>query len=120
MLRREKLKPVPEPASDGRYVLDEQIGFLLRVAMQRHTSIFTSQMVEGLTAEIEAVGKADLDRHRWLVVPRDAAAAPPDVQREWAATTLQTGVGIAVATDFVNTLDSEALRRLERSRLVRS
>ena len=50
MLRREKLKPVPvEPASDGRYVLDEQIGFLLRVAMQRHTSIFTSQMIEGLT-----------------------------------------------------------------------
>ena len=49
MLRRDKLKPVPEPASDGRYVLDEQIGFLLRVAMQRHTSIFTSQMIEGLT-----------------------------------------------------------------------
>ena len=49
MLRREKLKPVPEPAFDGRYVLDEQIGFLLRVAMQRHTSIFTSQMIEGLT-----------------------------------------------------------------------
>jgi DNA-binding MarR family transcriptional regulator len=49
MLRREKLKPVPEPASDGRYVLDEQIGFQLRVAMQRHTSIFTSQMIEGLT-----------------------------------------------------------------------
>jgi DNA-binding MarR family transcriptional regulator len=49
MLRREKLKPVPEPASDGRYVLDEQIGFLLRVAMQRHTSLFTSQMIEGLT-----------------------------------------------------------------------
>ena len=49
MLRREKLKPVPEPASDGRYLLDEQIGFLLRVAMQRHTSIFTSQMIDGLT-----------------------------------------------------------------------
>jgi MarR family transcriptional regulator, lower aerobic nicotinate degradation pathway regulator len=49
MLRREKLKPVPEPSSDGRYVLDEQIGFLLRVAMQRHTSIFTSQMIDGLT-----------------------------------------------------------------------
>ncbi len=49
MLRREKLKPVPELASDGRYLLDEQIGFLLRVAMQRHTSIFTSQMIEGLT-----------------------------------------------------------------------
>lgn len=49
MLRREKLKPVPEPASDGRYILDEQIGFLLRVAMQRHTSLFTAQMIEGLT-----------------------------------------------------------------------
>jgi DNA-binding MarR family transcriptional regulator len=46
---REKLKvvaPVTEPA---QYVLDEQIGFLLRVAMQRHTSIFTANMVEGLT-----------------------------------------------------------------------
>ena len=50
MLRREKLRPVPaDPASDGRYVLDEQIGFLLRVATQNHTAIFTSQMVEGLT-----------------------------------------------------------------------
>ena len=49
---REKLKIVtpaaaaPEPA---RYVLDEQVGFLLRIAMQRHTSIFTSRMIEGLT-----------------------------------------------------------------------
>ncbi len=42
-----QLQPVPEP--EERYVLDEQIGFLLRVAMQRHTSIFTSRMVEGLT-----------------------------------------------------------------------
>ena len=50
MLRRDKLKAVPaEPAADDRYVLDEQIGFLLRVAMQNHTAIFTSQMVEGLT-----------------------------------------------------------------------
>src|SRR5262249_10431114 len=36
-------------ASDGAYVLDEQVGFLMRVAMQRHTAIFTSRMVEGLT-----------------------------------------------------------------------
>ena len=47
MLRREKLRPAG--GVTGRYVLDEQIGFLLRVAMQRHTSIFTSQMIEGLT-----------------------------------------------------------------------
>ena len=49
-LHREKLKVVtPTDASDGRYVLDDQAGFLVRVAMQRHTSIFTSRMIEGLT-----------------------------------------------------------------------
>jgi DNA-binding MarR family transcriptional regulator len=31
------------------YVLDEQVGFLMRVAMQRHTSLFMSRMIEGLT-----------------------------------------------------------------------
>lgn len=51
MLRRDKLKVVPRPTNGGEqgYVLDEQIGFLLRVAMQRHTSIFMSRMIEGLT-----------------------------------------------------------------------
>ena len=49
-LHREKLKVVAQTdAPDGRYVLDDQAGFLMRVAMQRHTSIFTSRMVEGLT-----------------------------------------------------------------------
>lgn len=49
---RDKLKVVAapaEPPEPGRYVLDEQVGFLMRVAMQRHTSIFTSRMIEGLT-----------------------------------------------------------------------
>jgi DNA-binding MarR family transcriptional regulator len=49
---REKLKaamPAAEAGGHGRYVLDEQIGFILRVAMQRHTSIFTGRMIEGLT-----------------------------------------------------------------------
>src|SRR5882762_1220374 len=46
---REKLKVVAPVAEPGRYVLDEQIGFLLRVAMQRHTAIFTARMIEGLT-----------------------------------------------------------------------
>ena len=31
------------------YVMEEQVGFLMRVAMQRHTSIFMSQMVHDLT-----------------------------------------------------------------------
>jgi MarR family transcriptional regulator, lower aerobic nicotinate degradation pathway regulator len=49
-LHREKLKVVTETeASDGRYVLDDQAGFLMRIAMQRHTSIFASRMIEGLT-----------------------------------------------------------------------
>jgi len=56
MMRRDKLKVVTGPAgglapaqADGGYVLDDQIGFLMRVAMQRHTAIFTARMIEGLT-----------------------------------------------------------------------
>jgi len=50
-MRGEKLTVVsPTTAAEHRgYVLDEQVGFLLRVAMQRHTSIFTSRMIEALT-----------------------------------------------------------------------
>ncbi len=40
---------VDEETSNARYRLDEQVGFLMRVAMQRHTSIFTANMIEGLT-----------------------------------------------------------------------
>jgi DNA-binding MarR family transcriptional regulator len=49
-MRREKLKIAAESlAEEPRYVLDDQVGFLLRVAMQRHTAIFTARMIEGLT-----------------------------------------------------------------------
>src|SRR5215471_14283150 len=51
MQRRSRLKivaPVSAPARKP-YVLSEQVGFLLPVAMQRHTAIFTSRMIEGLT-----------------------------------------------------------------------
>ena len=51
-LREGKLKVVTaqtDPSEQGRYVLDDQVGFLMRVAMQRHTSIFTSRMIESLT-----------------------------------------------------------------------
>ena len=87
MLRREKLKPVPEPASDGRYVLDEQIGFQLRVAMQRHTSIFTSQMIEGLTqtqfaslAKLSEVGPCS-QNHLGRLIFLDAATIKGVVDR---------------------------------------
>lgn len=36
-----------EPGKD--YVLDDQIGYILRLAFQYHTAIFTSMMIEGLT-----------------------------------------------------------------------
>ena len=56
-MRRDKLKVVAEAASvvddpaaePGKYVLDDQVGFLMRVAMQRHTAIFMSRMTSGLT-----------------------------------------------------------------------
>jgi DNA-binding MarR family transcriptional regulator len=38
----------PAPTQSG-YALDEQVGFLMRIAVQRHTSIFMSRMIEGLT-----------------------------------------------------------------------
>jgi DNA-binding MarR family transcriptional regulator len=52
MLRRKSMKAPPGaagPSRRARYVLNDQIGFLMRVAMQRHTAIFTSRMVKGLT-----------------------------------------------------------------------
>src|SRR6188472_4364509 len=83
MLRREKLKPV----SDGRYVLDEQIGFLLRVAMQNHTAIFTSQMMEGLTqtqfaslAKLYEVGPCS-QNHLGRLIYLDAATIKGVVDR---------------------------------------
>jgi DNA-binding MarR family transcriptional regulator len=45
-LNSRKLK-VASPS--GRYVVDDQVGFLLRIAMQRHTAIFMSRMIEQLT-----------------------------------------------------------------------
>ena len=56
-MRRDKLKVVataagaaePSHAAHGKYLLDEQVGFLMRIAMQRHTQIFMSRMPEGLT-----------------------------------------------------------------------
>ena len=51
MLDRAKAKPSArrQGAKSPGYLLDEQIGFLLRVAMQRHTAIFMSQMTDRMT-----------------------------------------------------------------------
>lgn len=50
-MTRSKLKiaGAAEQTTSGSYMLDEQVGFLMRIATQRHTSIFTANMIDGLT-----------------------------------------------------------------------
>jgi len=88
-MRREKLKVVAGAAAapGGGYALDEQIGFLLRVAMQRHTSIFTSRMIEGLTqpqfaalAKLYEVGPCS-QNHLGRLIYLDAATIKGVVDR---------------------------------------
>jgi MarR family transcriptional regulator, lower aerobic nicotinate degradation pathway regulator len=42
--------PDQRPKNSTLYLLEEQVGFLLRVAMQRHSTIFTSEIMANLTA----------------------------------------------------------------------
>jgi len=89
-LRPEKLKVVATQADQseqGRYVLDDQGGFLMRVAMQRHTSIFTSRMIEGLTqtqfaalAKLYEVGPCS-QNHLGRLIYLDAATIKGVVDR---------------------------------------
>jgi DNA-binding MarR family transcriptional regulator len=47
-----RLNGHPAPSKPGKraaYRVEDQIGFMLRVAMQRHTAIFMSNMVDDLT-----------------------------------------------------------------------
>lgn len=89
-MRREKLKivtPAAEAAEHGRYVLDDQVGFLLRVALQRHTAIFTTRMIEGLTqtqfaalAKLAEVGPCS-QNHLGRLIYLDAATIKGVVDR---------------------------------------
>ncbi|WJR79894.1 MarR family transcriptional regulator [Bradyrhizobium sp. NP1] len=51
MLKVNRIRALPsaEQTSDD-YVLDDQPGYLLRIARRRHTIIFAKHMIEGLTA----------------------------------------------------------------------
>lgn len=87
---RDKLKvviPPADPADQVPYVLDDQVGFLTRVAMQRHTSIFTSRMIEGLTqtqfaalAKLYEVGPCS-QNHLGRLIYLDAATIKGVVDR---------------------------------------
>src|SRR5690348_4240051 len=89
-LREGKLKVVvaqPDLSEQGRYVLDDQVGFLMRVAMQRHTSIFTSRMIDGLTqtqfaalAKLYEVGPCS-QNHLGRLIYLDAATIKGVVDR---------------------------------------
>src|SRR5690348_17905502 len=83
---REKLKLTPAPDAAG-YLLDEQVGFLMRVTMQRHTSIFTARMIEGLTqtqfaalAKLYEVGPCS-QNHLGRLIYLDAATIKGVVDR---------------------------------------
>lgn len=76
-------------ASDAvqQYRLADQVGFLMRIANQRHTSLFTSRMVEGLTppqfatiAKLREVGPCSQNRLGRLV-HLDAATVKGVVDR---------------------------------------
>ena len=67
--------------------MEDQVGFLMRVAMQRHTSIFTSRMVGGLTqtqwaalAKLAEVGTCS-QNHLGRLIYLDAATIKGVVDR---------------------------------------
>ncbi len=89
-MRHEKLKvvaPSAEAAAQGHYLLDEQVGFLTRVVMQRHTAIFTARMIEALTqtqfaalAKLHEVGPCS-QNHLGRLIYLDAATIKGVVDR---------------------------------------
>lgn len=89
-MRRDKLKVMGAPAQTpepGRYLLDEQVGFLMRIAVQRHTAIFTSRMIEALTqtqfatlAKLHEVGPCS-QNHLGRLIYLDAATIKGVVDR---------------------------------------
>ena len=91
-MRRDKLNVAAGAAeatgaAHGRYVLDDQVGFLMRVAMQRHTAIFTSRIVESLTqtqfaamAKLYEVGPCS-QNHLGRLIYLDAATIKGVVDR---------------------------------------
>jgi DNA-binding MarR family transcriptional regulator len=88
-MAHKKLKSVaPAPPLEARpYALDDQVGFLMRVAMQRHTSIFMGRMIDGLTqtqfaalAKLYEVGPCS-QNHLGRLICLDAATIKGVVDR---------------------------------------
>jgi DNA-binding MarR family transcriptional regulator len=87
-MKRHKIKIASRPTDKPeRYVLDDQFGFLARVAMQRHTSIFAARMIEGLTqtqfaamSKLQEVGPCS-QNHLGRLIYLDAATIKGVVDR---------------------------------------
>ncbi len=90
MTTKNKKGPRPQRANGklpDRYVVERQVGFLMRVAMQRHTSIFMSLMPHNLTqtqfavvARLAEVGTTS-QNHLGRLVCLDAATTKGVVDR---------------------------------------
>ena len=87
MQKRDKLKVVAPRGAAADYAVDAQVGFLMRVAMQRHTSIFMAAMIEELTqtqfavmAKLYEVGPSS-QNHLGRLVYLDAATIKGVVDR---------------------------------------
>lgn len=73
--------------ADAAYQVDAQIGFLIRVASQRHTALFAARMVEGLTppqfaalAKLREIGPCS-QNHLGRLIHLDAATIKGVVDR---------------------------------------
>jgi MarR family transcriptional regulator, lower aerobic nicotinate degradation pathway regulator len=146
-MKRRKIK-IASPSADKpeRYVLDDQVGFLMRIAMQRHTSIFAARMIEGLTqtqfaamSKLQEVGPCS-QNHLGRLIFLDAAtikgvvdrlgargfvtalADPKDRRRRAVALTTRGRKVTQVATAVAARITAATLAPLsaeERLRLVR-
>lgn len=83
---RAAAKPKAKGDTQG-YVLDDQPGFLLRVALRRHTTVFTSKMIENLTppqfstlAKLREVGPCS-QNHLGRLVHYDSATITGVINR---------------------------------------
>jgi DNA-binding MarR family transcriptional regulator len=49
LTKKDGSKAVSKPSKSSSYIMEDQAGFLMRLASQRHASIFMSKMIGGLT-----------------------------------------------------------------------
>jgi DNA-binding MarR family transcriptional regulator len=106
-------------APDAAYILEEQIGFILRQATQRHVGIFSARMTDGVTPTQFAVINM-LDRlgscsqnHLGRLVAMDAATVKGVIDRLVARGITRTAPDSSDARLLLVTLTEEG-RRLAR------